>query len=90
MIRIGRNRKPFLTTIEAIKALGISTSTFYAYVRLMNLTPRTFPRKRGKYYSWDQLMDLIEVLAPPVDHYRRPIAQRYESYLQRTRQKMVR
>ena len=79
-IRLGRCKRLFFDTSSAIRCLGISSSTFYEYVRLLNLRPKKIRRRRGKYWSWGQLRDIVDVLAPPIEDYRHSLAERVEIF----------
>ena len=52
---------------QAIKKLNVAPATFYRHVRLLGLSPRRKARTNERFWTYDDLMNLLSSIYPKVE-----------------------
>ena len=59
-------RRLVYSTVEAIKALRISPTTFYRHARRLGIRPRKKRHCKSRFYDYDSLMRILQSVYPPI------------------------
>jgi hypothetical protein len=77
----GRRGLYFFNSMASAEYLGMSPRTFRRYVRLLDIQPRRMYRRKGKWFTFEDLERIAEVFAPPGHLYVKHLGKRLEVVL---------